>query len=155
MSAPLYNTEILRLAASGAQHARLPAPQGSAELRSPVCGSRVTVDVTLGGEGRLHEIGLEVRACALGQASAALMAQHAEGRSAGELAQAAAQLRAMLTGGSYSPDFWPGIEVLARAQDYPARHGAILLPFDAVAQAMQEAHEFRTASAKAGGEDAL
>ena len=154
MSAPLYNTEILRLAASIAPHARLPAPDGSAELRSPVCGSRVTVDVMLGSEGRLHALGLEVRACALGQASAALMAQHAVGRSAGELAQAAAQLRAMLTGEPYSSDFWPGIEVLARAQAYPARHGAILLPFDAVAQAMQDEHEFRPASAKTSGEDA-
>ncbi|MBU0774537.1 MAG: iron-sulfur cluster assembly scaffold protein, partial [Alphaproteobacteria bacterium] len=73
MSAPLYNKDILRLAASIPHHHRLPAPQASVERRSPTCGSRVTVDVAM-ADGRLSDIGLDVKACALGQASASLMA---------------------------------------------------------------------------------
>ncbi|RYD72110.1 MAG: iron-sulfur cluster assembly scaffold protein, partial [Verrucomicrobiaceae bacterium] len=68
MNAPLYNMEILRLAATVPFQERLPAPMGTAEKRSPVCGSRVTVDINL-EDGRVSELGLLVRACALGQAS--------------------------------------------------------------------------------------
>jgi NifU-like protein involved in Fe-S cluster formation len=96
MSAPLYNNDILRLAATIPHHRRLADPQGTAERRSPTCGSRVSVDVRMDGDGRVADIGLEVRACALGQASASLMAAHAIGRSADELA-AAMRLPPILT----------------------------------------------------------
>ena len=33
---------------------------------------------------------------------------------------------------------WPGFDLLAAARDYPARHGAILLPFDAAVAALGE-----------------
>ena len=73
MNAPLYNTEILRLAASVPFDERLAEPMASVEKRSPVCGSRVTVDVMVDAEGRVSAVGMLVRACALGQASASLM----------------------------------------------------------------------------------
>lgn len=69
MNAPLYNAEILRLAASIPHNERLTAPMATAERRSPICGSRVTVDVDMGADGRVAAVGLLVRACALGQAS--------------------------------------------------------------------------------------
>src|SRR3546814_12956281 len=84
MAAPLYNTDILRLAASIPYHERLPAPMGSAEKRSPVCGSRVAVDVDVDEDGRVAAIGMLVRACALGQASSALMAARSEERRGGK-----------------------------------------------------------------------
>ena len=74
MTATLYNRDILRLAASIPHQRRLDAPQASVERRSPVCGSRVVVDVVLDDDGRVAALGQEVKACALGQASAALMA---------------------------------------------------------------------------------
>ena len=88
MDAPLYNTEILRLAANIPYAERLADPMGSSEKRSPICGSRVTVDVDLDPEGRVRAVGLLVRACALGQASSALMARQAIGKTAVELAAA-------------------------------------------------------------------
>src|SRR3546814_17136536 len=78
MNAPLYNRDILRLAASIPYHRRLTDAQASVEKRSATCGSSVTVDVCLANEGRVANLGLEVRACALGQASASLMAAHAK-----------------------------------------------------------------------------
>lgn len=135
MNAPLYNSAILRLAASIPHHRRLTDPQASVEKRSPTCGSRVTADVRLDGEGRLAELGLEVRACALGQASASLLAAHAVGRTAPELAAARDALVAWLAGRSDDPDFWPGFDVIAPARDYPARHPSIRLGFEAVAEA--------------------
>lgn len=136
MSAPLYNLDILRLAAAIPHHGRLAGAQASAERRSPTCGSRVTVDVVMGGDGRIADIGLDVRACALGQASAALLGGHAIGRTAEDIAAARDALGAYLAGTAEDLDFWPGIEVLAPARDYPARHASIRLGFEALADAM-------------------
>lgn len=138
MSAPLYNKDILRLAASIPHHQRLPDPQASVEKRSPVCGSRVTVDVQM-ADGRLADMGLDVKACALGQASAALMAGQAIGMSAAELADARDRLTAYLAGESDDLDFWPGLAVLAPARGYPARHASIRLGFEAMAEAARMA----------------
>ena len=135
MPAALYTRDILRLAAAIPRLGRLAAPQASAEKRSPVCGSRVAVDVDLDGEGRVAALGQEVKACALGQASAALMGAHAIGRSAAELAQARDALAAWLAGDRDDPGEWPGLEMLVPARRYPARHAAILLPFEAAAEA--------------------
>ena len=93
----LYNRDILRLAAAIPHLGRLEHPQASVEKRSPVCGSRVTVDLVLDGQGRVAALGQEVKACALGQASASLMGAHALGRSGEELAEAASLFSAIVT----------------------------------------------------------
>lgn len=138
MNAPLYNKEILRLAAGIPHHQRLANPQATVERRSPTCGSRVTADVRMEG-GRLTDLGLDVKACALGQASASLMAAQAIGLSAAELAEARDKLTAYLSGESDELDFWPGLAVLAPARGYPARHASIRLGFEAVAEAARMA----------------
>ncbi|MEO8724322.1 MAG: iron-sulfur cluster assembly scaffold protein [Sphingobium sp.] len=143
MSAPLYNQDILRLATSIQHQGRLVDADASVELRSPTCGSRITVDVRVDDAGRLIDLGLEARACALGQASASLMAANAIGRSVHQTTEAAERLRAFLSNPDASADFWPGMEVLAPARAYPARHPSILLAFDAVATAMQQAVALR------------
>ena len=135
MAAPLYNRDILRLAAHIPHLGGIEGAEARVERRSAVCGSRVAVAVRLDGEGRIAALGQEVSACALGQASAALMGAHAVGREAKELARARDALTAYLRGASDAPGNWPGIEALAVARDYPARHASILLPFEAVAEA--------------------
>ncbi len=146
MSAALYNATILRLAAAIPHHARLAAPQATSEKRSPVCGSRVTVDVALDAAGRVAALGQEVRACALGQASAALMGAHAIGRSADELADARDTLAAFLTGGRDDPGAWPGLEIFAAARPHSARHPSIRLAFEAIAEAAAAAGHERAAA---------
>ena len=141
MSAPLYNAEILRLAASIPHHRRLDAPHGTSEKRSPVCGSRVAVDVTLGEDGRVAEVGLLVRACALGQASASLLAAEVLGRTPDELAEARDALTAWLAAGAGDPPTWPGLAVLSPALAYTARHPSIRLAFEAAAEAAEQARE--------------
>ena len=139
MPSALYNRDILRLAASIPHLGRLEAPQASAEKRSPVCGSSVAVDVALDGEGRVAALGQEVKACALGQASASLMGAHALGRSPLELAEARDSFAAWLRGERSDPGAWPGLEVFAHARPYAARHASILLAFDAAAEAAGQA----------------
>ncbi len=135
MPSALYSRDILRLAASIPHQTRLHRPHASVEKRAPLCGSRVVVDVGSDGEGRVAELGLEVSACALGQASASLMAANAIGRTPEEIAVARSALAAYLAGTGDDPGDWPGLAVFAYARRYPARHGAILLAFEATAEA--------------------
>ena len=104
------------------------------EKRSPICGSRVTVDVGLGDDGRVKEVGLLVRACALGQASSSLLAAEIVGKTPEELAAARDALTAWLAREGDTPD-WPGIDVFTPALDYTARHPSIRLAFEAAAEA--------------------
>ena len=135
MTTALYNRDILRLAASIPHHARLDHPQATSEKRSPMCGSRVAVDVVLDEHGRVAGLGQEVKACALGQASASLMGASAIGRSGSELAGARDALAAFLDGRRDDPGEWPGLNIFREARPYKARHPSILLAFEAVAEA--------------------
>lgn len=139
MTTALYNRDILRLAASIPHLRRLDAPHASVERRSQVCGSRVTVDVVLDEAGRVQALGQEVKACALGQASASLMGAGVIGRSRSELAEARDALADFLDGRRSDPGTWPGLELFRDARPYKARHPSILLAFQAVADAAAEA----------------
>lgn len=138
MNAPLYNTQILRLAASIPHLARLPSPMATAERRSPICGSRVTVDVTLDRDGRVAEVGMLVQACALGQASSALLGESVVGKTASEVATARDQLTAWLAGEGALPE-WPGFDLFTPALPHRARHASIRLAFEAAAEAAEHA----------------
>lgn len=138
MSAPLYNRDILALAVATADYPLPAEARRRASLRAPLCGSRIIVDVGSDAAGRVTAIGLHVEACALGQASAALLARHAPGRSVAEIRAARDAIALWFGGEGEAPD-WPGFDLLAPARDYPARHGAILLPFDAAVAAFEGA----------------
>lgn len=135
MSESLYNTRILRLAASIPHQERLDNPQATVQRVSPICGSRVTVDLDVDEAGRVSRFGQEVRACALGQASAAILGAEVLGKNALELAEARDALAAFLKGQAESPGDWPGVELLRPAQPHKGRHGSILLAFQAAAEA--------------------
>jgi NifU-like protein involved in Fe-S cluster formation len=135
----LYSARILALAADIPHHGRLAAPQGSARRRSPLCGSTVTADVML-RDGRVAEFAQDVKACALGQASAAILGQAAVGRSLAELQTARDSLRAMLKDEGPVPAApFEGYEVLLPARDYKNRHASILLALEAICEAMEAA----------------
>jgi NifU-like protein involved in Fe-S cluster formation len=87
---------------------------------------------------RIEKLGMRVRACAVGQAAAAIFARHAAGKSEADLRAAQAAMRAWLDGTGEMPD-WPDLRLIAPARDYPGRHGAILLPWDAAIGALSTA----------------
>ena len=136
MNAPLYTTEILRLAASLPEPVTLDRVDGSAEERSPTCGSTVRTEVRLDGEGRILALSQRVQACAFGQASAAILQNGARGRTTDEISRASDELSAWLAGSREDPGSWPGLDALAPARSRRSRHGAILLPFRALLSAM-------------------
>ncbi len=139
MSSPLYTRDILRLATSIPHLDPLAAPDGSADLRSTTCGSRMRVAISLDEQGRVTALSQQVEACAFGQASAALMGRHAMGRSRDEVASTVADLTAWLAGTRDDPGGCPDLAVLAPARDRGGRHGAILLPFRALLAAIDAA----------------
>lgn len=145
MASALYNRDILRLATSLPSPDRLQSPDASADRRSPTCGSRVIADVRLDDEGHIEALALTVSACALGQASAALVQSHAVGRTAQDMQRATEALRAFLSApdAPIGNEFWPGIHVFAPARSYPARHPSILLAFEVVSEAGGKAMKAR------------
>jgi len=132
----LYSKRILALAADIPLAGRLPAPQASAKKRSPLCGSTVTVDLEAEA-GRITAFAQNVKACALGQASAAVLGRHVIGADRGTLAAARAALDAMLTAdGPTPPAPFEALEALRPAQAYKNRHPSILLAWDATLEAL-------------------
>ena len=138
MTDPLYTTEILRLAASLDEPQRLEREDGRAELRSPTCGSRISLAVQLDDERCVERLSMQVHACAFGQASAALLARHGRGRTHDEVSDAMLALSHWLAGDRHACE-WPGIQALEPARAKRARHGAIMLPFRALLAAIEAA----------------
>ena len=137
MTQQIYTTEILRLAASlGDAHA-LEREDGRAELRSPTCGSRISLAVQLDDDRRVERVSMQVNACAFGQASAALVERHSRGRTHDEVSEAMLALSHWLSSTRDDEVAWPGIAALAPARTRKGRHGAILLPFRALLAAME------------------
>jgi NifU-like protein involved in Fe-S cluster formation len=135
----LYSARVLALAANMPRAGRLAAPQASSEKVSKLCGSRVVVDLSL-EDGRVADFAQDVKACALGQASAAVLGANVIGASIAELEQARDALKAMLKQGGPPPEGrFCDLRVLAVVKDYPARHASTLLAFEAAVEAAHRA----------------
>lgn len=135
----LYSGRILELAADIPLTDRLETPDATVRKRSPLCGSTVTVDLTV-TDGKISGFGQDVKACALGQAAASLLGTVVIGRTRAEVERARDQLRAMLTEEAPTPDApFDGYQVLGPARDFRNRHASILLALDATAEAFAEA----------------
>ena len=80
----LYSGRILALAADMPATEPLIAPQATARRRSPLCGSTVTVSLDV-EDGRIARYSQDVKACALGQASASVTGRVMVGRTRDEV----------------------------------------------------------------------
>jgi len=137
----LYSSRILALAADIPHHERLTSPDATIKRRSPLCGSTVTVDVNV-KDGVITNFGQDVKACALGQASAAVVGGVAIGATRHQIETARDQLKEMLKDGGPVPDApFDGLEVLIPARDFKNRHASILLTIEATAEAMENAEQ--------------
>ncbi len=137
MSADLYQERILALAHDTARVGRLDSPDATATIDNPLCGDRVTIDLSL-KDGRIREIAHYVRGCVLCQASAAALGATAVGKTRETLAETAGALKAMLTGGGAPTGEWAHFDAFTPVAAHKSRHSCVLLPFDAIAQALAD-----------------
>jgi len=136
----LYSANILRLAANMPRAGRLAAPDASAEKVAKLCGSRIIVDVVLDQDGKIADFAQEVKACALGQAAAAVLGERVIGATPQEIEMARDAFRAMLKSGGIPPTGrFSDLSMLEPVKDYPPRHASTLLAFEATAEACRQA----------------
>ncbi len=153
----IYNKRIIALAGNIPRLGRLPDPDASATAHSKLCGSTVKIDLKMDGDV-VTDFAHDVKACALGQASSSIMAQHVVGSTADELRALRETVRRMLKENGAPPSAdskWADIGYLEPVRDYKARHASTLLTFDAVVDAIGQIESKRhPGSAVAGTESA-
>lgn len=134
----IYNDKILELAANIPRQGRFAAPGATAKAHSKLCGSTIIVDLSM-QDGKVTDFAHDVKACALGQAAASLMARHVIGATAPELRQLRDEVRAMLKENGPPPHGkWAEIGLLEPIRDYKARHASTLLTFEATVDAINQ-----------------
>ena len=147
----LYHNRVLELAADIPHVGVLPDADGSATKLARICGSTVRVDIKLSEDGEtVKAIAVDPKACALGQAATAILAENAIGATYDELVEARDAMRAMLKDDGEPPRgrFWE-LRHLEGVRDYPPRHASTMLPFEAVLEAFETARTNRAAAANA------
>ncbi len=147
----LYSAKVLKLAANMPHAGRLPAPDATVEKVAKLCGSRIIVDVVL-TEGLVADFAQDVKACALGQAAAAILGAQVIGASPAEIDMARDAFRAMLkTGGPPPSGRFSDLAMLEPVKDYPPRHASTLLAFEAAAEACRHAQARHAATPETAG----
>ena len=105
-SIELYSTQILSLAANIPVMDRLQSPDITITKRSKLCGSKVTIDLIMKNEtvvGYAHD----VKACALGQASASILAKDILGKTSAQIIKARMSVIQMLNNVKHSHIIFP------------------------------------------------
>jgi NifU-like protein involved in Fe-S cluster formation len=143
----VYNAKILGFAGNIARLGRLDHPDATATAHSKLCGSTVTVDLAMDGD-TVTDFAHDVKACALGQASSSIMAQHVVGATAGELrAVRESMLRMLKENGPPPEGRFADLKYLEPVRDYKARHASTMLTFDAVVDAVGQIEKKRAGQA--------
>ncbi|TNE47352.1 MAG: iron-sulfur cluster assembly scaffold protein [Sphingomonadales bacterium] len=136
--AALYSTEILSLATELANYPLRADCDHFGEARSRTCGSSLKLGFSLDPSGHVSGLGISAASCAIGQASAAIMARHAKDKTLADFTQILEQIEAWLGGNGIDPPLpdWPELAKLSAVIDHKARHGAFLLPWKAACEAL-------------------
>lgn len=143
----VYNAKILGFAGNIGRIGRLEHADASATAHSKLCGSTVTVDIAMDGD-RISDFGHIVKACALGQASSAIMAENVVGATATELREVRETMRRMLKENGVPPEGrFADLRFLEPVRDYKARHASTMLTFDAVVDAINQVEARRREAA--------
>ena len=134
----IYSARLLDLAADIPQSTPLADPDASASAHSKLCGSTVRVEIKV-EDGKITDFGQVVKACLLGQASAAIVGREIVGTRFDEFKDVTSQMRGMLKGNGAPPaGRWADLALLEPVRDYKARHASTLLIFDAVERAIEQ-----------------
>lgn len=137
MSDALYTKDLLRLAADARGAGKLAAPSTSGHAFNPACGDKVTVDLLLAG-GKILEMAHETKACVLAQASSSILGHALRNVTVFEVMRLNEVISIMLDkGGSPPTSPFDAYGVFKGVLEYPSRHRCVLLPIEAVLDALQ------------------
>lgn len=139
MTDSLYQDAILSHAKAAHGAGRLEDADGTATVDNPLCGDRVTMDVALDDQGRIARLGHKVRGCMLCTAVSSVLADHAHGLSPDDLSAAGAAFAAMIRHDGPVPAGWPDLAAFEPVRAAKSRHECVLLPFEALEQAVEDA----------------
>ncbi|MCW9002993.1 MAG: iron-sulfur cluster assembly scaffold protein [Rhodospirillales bacterium] len=135
----IYENDIMELARAGSRPRYIDAPDGTATLDNPLCGDRVTIEMRRDKEGKIADIGHDVRGCALCQASAVALADTARGKSPVEINAALSVLQKMLKDDhEHHEKAWPTLAAFRSVHGHKSRYECVLLPFRALLVAISE-----------------
>jgi NifU-like protein involved in Fe-S cluster formation len=132
----IYNDRIIALSEETRAVKHLEKSDAAAKAVSPICGSEVTIELALDGP-RIRDIGYAIEACALTRAAVAILVKALPGKTREESLKAGAEMEAMLQGGPPPTGAFSDLSLLSSVRDYPSRHNALLLPFEAVEKAFR------------------
>ena len=131
----VYNARILDFAGNIPMTGTLEDADAEAQAHSKLCGSKVKVWLKMDGD-RVSGFAHDVKACALGQASSAIMAANVIGLTEDELADLERQMTAMLKEEGPPPaGKFADFACLAPVAAHKSRHASTLLTFGATLEA--------------------
>lgn len=144
----IYSSRVLELA-SDIHHIGDLVPNGAGPIGqskkvSKLCGSEIELSLQLDvAREKVVAFAIHPKACALGQASAAVLSQHIIGADVKEVQNARDELRAMLKENGKHPEgrFWE-LRYLEAVADYPPRHTSTLLAWEAALDAIEKAKTY-------------
>ena len=142
----LYTNNILELASTIPITTRLKEPDVTVTKRTAICGSSITLDLNI-SDYKISEIGLEIKACALGQASACIFLTYAVGTDIKIISELRKNLKMFLDKGSFLiKEPFAEYKYFEPAQKVPYRHDSVLLILDASIEALQKASGLKAKS---------
>ena len=133
----LYSNQILSLAADIPLLPRLNSPDATISSRTKLCGSTITIDLKL-NNNIIIDYAHEVKACALGQASASILAKDILGKTGEQIINVRDAVFKMLNGSQYYLEIFPQYQVLTPASKFKNRHESIMLSLNTVVQAIRK-----------------
>jgi NifU-like protein involved in Fe-S cluster formation len=142
----LYTNSILELASTIPVTTRLKHPDVSVTKRTAICGSSITLDLNI-ADSKIREVGLDIKACALGQASACIFLTHAVGTNFDTILELRRNLKTFLETGTFLIKYpFARYKYFEPAQKVPYRHDSVLLVLDASIEALQKVSDLKTKS---------
>ena len=136
MNDQLYSKQLLRLAASAVGAGRLAPCDASGSAHNPICGDRINVTLNL-NENRVIEMAHQTQACVLTQASASILGAHLTGKDKSAVEKLRRQVVDMLQDGKVPPAPFSDFSALLGVANHRNRHKCVLLPLDAVLDALR------------------
>lgn len=133
MSEALYHKALVERARAAFGKGRLPGATSSATVDNPLCGDRVTLDLSI-KDGRIADITHQVKGCLLCEAAAATIAEHGRGADCAALEAMSAAARTLMAEGTLDPQ-WQCLEIFRPVHGAKSRRDCVLLPFEALKRA--------------------